>query len=131
MSVQSYMYAYIGRVIVGGATGYMWLLGRRLYFKTSWRPRDTVYLGNLENPLGIALRLKRLIPRPVDVRKAVRAVVKALVMAGYLAERCRDSPFWKYRRWEVKAAVDQAASMLVHVWPWTARLFSPRRGRPP
>jgi len=29
------MYLYFGVVEVGGLRGYVWLLGRRLYFKTS------------------------------------------------------------------------------------------------
>jgi hypothetical protein len=59
LSVQSGMYLYIGRVDVGGVSGYMWVLGLRLYVK---RPRDTVYLGNLSDPLSVALRIRRLAP---------------------------------------------------------------------
>jgi hypothetical protein len=64
------MYLYIGKVQVGPLSGYLWLLGNRLYLKLSWRPRDTYFLGNLSDPLTLAARLKRLIPRPVDVRKS-------------------------------------------------------------
>ncbi|MEM3994817.1 MAG: hypothetical protein QXW40_05460 [Thermofilum sp.] len=62
------MYLYIGVVDVGGLRGYMWFLGRRLYLKLGWRPRDTVFLGNLSDPLAVAARLRRLLPRPVDER---------------------------------------------------------------
>jgi len=79
----------------------MWLLGRRLYFKTSWRPRDTYYLGRLEDLLTASARLRRLLPRPVDLRTVVAAVAKALAMAHYMAKRCRGSPQWRYSpsRW--------------------------------
>ena len=125
------MYLYIGLVDIRGLRGYMWLLGRRLYLKLSWRPRDTVFLGNLSDPVSVALKLRRLLPRPVDVRKAAAAVAKALLMANYVAERCRDSPTWKVRTWELKMAVEDAITYLQWIWPWTTRLFSPRRGRPP
>ncbi len=92
------VYLYVGVVELRGLRGFMWLLGRRLYLKLSWRTRDTLYLGNLSNPLSIAARLRRLLPKPVDVRTAARAVAKALAMARYVAERCRDSPTWKVRR---------------------------------
>ena len=107
------------------------MLGRRLYLKLGWRPRDTIFLGNLSDPLRVAARLRRLLPKPVDVRKVVAAVAKALSMAQYVAQRCRDSPKWKVRTWELRMAVDEAIGYLQLVWPWTARLFSPRRGRPP
>ena len=123
------MYLYIGLVEIRGVRGYMWLLGRRLYLKLSWRSRDTLFLGNLANPLSIAVRLKRLLPKPVDVRTAAYAVAKALAMAKYVAERCRDSPTW--RTWELKTAVEDAVAYLQWIWPWTMRLFSPRRGKPP
>jgi len=64
------MYLYVGRVWVGPLSGYLWLLGNRLYLKLGWRPRNTYFLGNLTDPLTLAARLKRLIPRPVDVRRA-------------------------------------------------------------
>jgi len=50
------MYLYLGAAKVKGLRGYMWLLGRRLYFKTSWRARDTHYLGRLEGLLTAKLR---------------------------------------------------------------------------
>jgi hypothetical protein len=86
------MYLYVGRVRVGPLSGYLWLLGNRLYIKLGWRSRDTYFLGNLTAPLSLAARLKRLITRPVDVRKAAIALAKALAAALYLARRCRDSP---------------------------------------
>jgi len=52
------MYLYLGVVEVRGLRGYMWLLGRRLYFKTSWRARDTYYLGHVEDLLGASARLR-------------------------------------------------------------------------
>jgi hypothetical protein len=104
------MYLYVGRVRVGPLSGYLWLLGRRLYLKLSWRPSDTYFLGNLSDPLSLAARL---IPRPVDVRKAAFALAKAL----YVAKRCRDGPRWRIRVWEAEAAILDAASTLAWVWP--------------
>jgi hypothetical protein len=111
------MYLYVGKVRLGPLSGYLWLLGSRLYLKLSWRPRDTYFLGNLSDPLSLAVRLKRLIPRPVDVRKAAFALAKALAAALYVARRCRDSPRWKIRTWEVEAAILDAASALAWTWP--------------
>ncbi len=91
------MYLYVGRVWVGSLSGYLWLLGSRLYLKLGWRPRDTYFLGNLSDPLTLAARLKRLVPRPVDVRGAAVQLAKALASALCLARRCRDSPKWKIR----------------------------------
>jgi hypothetical protein len=111
------MYLYVGKVRVGPLFGYLWLLGNRLYLKLSWRPRDTYFLGNLSDPLTLAVRLKRLIPRPVDVRRAAVALAKALAAALYLARRCRDSPKWKVRTWEAEAMILDAASTLAWTWP--------------
>jgi len=91
------MYLYVGKVRVGPLSGYLWLLGNRLYLKLSWRPSDTYFLGNLSDPLTLAARLKRLIPRPVDVRRAAVQLARALAAALYVARRCRDSPRWKIR----------------------------------
>jgi len=121
------MYLYLGVVEVKGLRGYMRLLGRRLYFKTSWRPRDTYYLGRLEELLGASARLKRLLPKPVDVRTVVVAVAKALAMALYLARRCRGSPKWRYLPFEVEMAVEEAARLLTARWPSTAKYFRGRR----
>jgi hypothetical protein len=110
------MYHYVGKVRVGPLSGYLWLLGSRLYLKLGWRPGDTYFLGNLSDPLSLAARLKRLIPRPVDVRRAVVALARALAAALYVARRCRDSPRWKIRTWEAKAAILDAASALAWVW---------------
>jgi hypothetical protein len=111
------MYLYIGKVRVGPLSGYLWLLGRRLYLKLGWRPRDTYFLGNLSDPLSLAARLKRLMPRPVDVRRAAVALARALAAALYLARRYRDSPRWKIRTWETEAAILDAASTLAWIWP--------------
>ncbi len=111
------MYLYVGRVQVGPLSGYLWLLGSRLYLKLGWRSRDTYFLGNLSDPLSLAARLKRLIPRPVDVRKAAVALAKALAATLYLARRCRDSPRWKIRTWEAEAMILDAASALAWTWP--------------
>jgi hypothetical protein len=111
------MYLYIGKVQVGPLSGYLWLLGNRLYLKLSWRRRDTYFLGNLSDPLSLAFRLRRLIPRPVDVRKAAVQLAKALAAALYVARRCRDSPKWKIRVWEAEAAILDAASALAWTWP--------------
>ena len=93
---------------------YLWLLGR---LELGWRPSDTYFLGNLSDPLTLAARLKRLIPRPVDVRKAAVALAKALATALYVARRCRDSPRWKIRTWEAEAMILDAASALAWTWP--------------
>jgi len=85
--------------------------------KLGWRPSDTYFLGNLSDPLSLAAKLKRLIPRPVDVRKAAIALAKALAAALYLARRCRDSPRWKIRTWEAETAILDAASTLAWTWP--------------
>jgi hypothetical protein len=74
-------------------------------------------LGNLADPLSIAARLKRLIPRPVDVRRAAVQLAKALAAALYVARRCRDSPRWKISVWEAEAMILDAASALAWVWP--------------
>jgi hypothetical protein len=74
-------------------------------------------LGNLSDPLTLAARLKRLMPRPVDVRKAAVQLAKALAAALYVARRCRDSPRWKIRAWEAEAAILDAASTLAWTWP--------------
>jgi hypothetical protein len=65
------MYLYVGKVQVGPLSGYLWLLGGRLYLKLGWRPSDTYFLGNFSDPLSLAARFRRLIPRPVDVRKGL------------------------------------------------------------
>jgi hypothetical protein len=114
------MYLYVGRVQVGPLSGYLWLLGRRLYLKLGWRPRDTYFLGNLTDPLTLAARLKRLIPRPVDVKRVAATLAKALAAALYVARRCGDGPRWKIRVWEAEAAILDAASALAWTWP-TAR----------
>ena len=44
------MYLYVGKVRVGPLSGYLWLLGGRLYLKLGWRPSDTYFLGNLSDP---------------------------------------------------------------------------------
>jgi hypothetical protein len=111
------MYLYVGKVRVGPLTGYLWLLGSRLYLKLSWRPSDTYFLGNLSDLLSVAVRLRRLIPRPVDVRRAAAALAKALAVALYVARRCRDSPKWKVRTWEAEAMILDAASALAWTWP--------------
>jgi len=122
------MYLYIGVVVVKGLRGYMWLLGRRLYFKTSWRSCDTHYLGRLEDLLTASARLRRLIPRPVDIRTVVVAVAKALAMALYLARRCRGSPRWCYLPFEVEMAIEEAARLLTARWPSAAKYLRGRVG---
>ncbi len=111
------MYLYVGKVRVGPLSGYLWLLGNRLYLKLGWRSRDTYFLGNLTDPLTLAARLRRLIPRPVDVRKAAVALARALAAALYLARRCRNSPKWKVRTWEAEMMILDAASALAWTWP--------------
>jgi len=111
------MYLYVGKVQVGPLSGYLWLLGSRLYLKLGWRPSDTYFLGNLSDPLTLAVRLKRLIPRPVDVRRAAVQLARALAAALYVARRCRDSPKWKVRTWEAEAMILDAASALAWIWP--------------
>jgi len=123
------MYLYIGVVVVKGLRGYMWLLGRRLYFKTSWRPRDTYYLGRVEDLLGASARLRRLLPKPVDIRTVVVAVAKALAMALYIARRCRGSPRWRYLPFEVEMAIEEAARVLIARWPSAARYFRGHKRR--
>jgi hypothetical protein len=102
---------------VGPLSGYLWLLGRRLYLKLGWRPSDTYFLGNLSDPLSLAARLKRLVPCPVDVRRAAATLARALAAALYVAKRCRDSPKWKVRIWEAEAVILDAASALAWIWP--------------
>jgi hypothetical protein len=104
-------------VRVGPLSGYLWLLGRRLYLKLGWRLRDTYFLGNLTDPLSLAAKLRRLIPRPVDVRRAAVQLAKALAAALYLARRCRDGSRWKIRVWEAEAAILDAAPTLAWTWP--------------
>ena len=80
-------------------------------------PLNRKSLPHLTDPLSLAARLRRLIPRPVDVRRAAVALAKALAAALYLARRCRDSPRWKIRTWEAEAAILDAASALAWTWP--------------
>jgi len=49
------VYLYVGLVRLGGVSGYLWLLGWRLYLKTSWRPSDAMFLGNLSDFLGVVV----------------------------------------------------------------------------
>jgi len=80
------MYLYVGRVRVGPLSGFLlWLLGSRLYLKLGWRPSDTYFLGNLTDPLTLAARLERLIPHPVDVRRAAVQLARALATTLYVA----------------------------------------------
>jgi len=111
------MYLYVGKVRVGPLSGYLWLLGGRLYLKLGWRSRDTYFLGNLTDPLTLAARLKRLIPRPVDVRKAAVQLAKALAASLYVTRRCREGPRWRIRTWEAETAILDAASALAWTWP--------------
>jgi len=74
-------------------------------------------LGNLSDPLFLAARLKRLVPRPVDVRKAAAALARTLAAALYVARRCRCTPRWKIRAWEAEAMILDAASALAWTWP--------------
>ena len=74
-------------------------------------------MGNLTDPLSLAASLKRLVSRPVDVRKAAFALAKALAVALYVARRCRDGPRWRIRAWEAEAAILYAASALAWTWP--------------
>ncbi|MFZ8838612.1 MAG: hypothetical protein ACO2PM_06655 [Pyrobaculum sp.] len=115
------MYLYVGKVRVSPLSGYLWLLGSRLYLKLGWRPSDTYFLSNLSDPLTLAARLKRLIPRPVDVRKAAVALARALAAALYVARHCRNSPKWKVRTWEAEAMILDAASALAWTWPTAHR----------
>ncbi|ABL87185.1 paREP9 [Pyrobaculum islandicum DSM 4184] len=115
------MYLYFGRMKIGPLVGYLWLLGRRLYLKLGWRPRDTVYLGSVDDLLGVAVRVRRLVPRPLPVRQLVAALVDALKKAYYVASRCRDSPRWKIRAWEAAMAIEYAASALAMYWPSAAK----------
>jgi hypothetical protein len=129
LPVRGGKYLYIGRVGVGGVSGYMWVLGLRLYVKLGWRLGDTVYLGNLSDPLSVALWVRRLAPRPVDVRRLAHTVARALAAARYVAERYRDSPRWRIRTWEALALIDEAISAVANTWPPTARVFWKRRRR--
>jgi hypothetical protein len=74
-------------------------------------------LGNLSDPLSLAARLKRLIPRPVDLKRAAFALARALAVALYVARRYRDGPRWKIRTWEAEAAILDAAFTLAWTWP--------------
>ena len=105
------------------------MLGRRLYLRTGWRTGDTHYLGNLSNPLTVAAKIRRLAPRPIDVRRAVALAARALAMAMYLADTCRDSPRHRYRTWQVKAAAEEALQALAHTWPTAAKAAARKRRR--
>jgi len=110
------VYVYLGKVSLGSLSGYLWLLGRRLYLKLGWRPRETYFLGNLGDPLSVAVRLRRLVPRLVDVRRAAAVIARALAASLYVARRCRDSPRWT-RAWEAEPLLLDAASALAWAWP--------------
>jgi hypothetical protein len=119
------VYLYLGKVSLGSLSGYLRLLGRRLYLKLGWRPRETYFLGNLGDPLSIAVRLRRLMPRPVDVRRAAAVIARALAASLYVARRCGDSPRWRVRAWEAEPPLLDTASALA--WAWPAARRSPRR----
>ena len=110
---------------MGPLSGYLWLLGSRLYLKLGWRPSDTYFLGNLSDPLTLAARFKRLVPRPVDVRRATVQLAKALAATLYVARHCRDSLRWKIRAWEAEAMILDAAS--TPAWTWSAAHRALRR----
>jgi len=84
-------------------------------------PQRHVFSGQLLRPPSLAARLRRLAPRPVDVRKAAFALARALAVALYVARRCRDSPRWKIRTWEAEAMILDAVSTLAWTWPTTHR----------
>jgi len=105
------MYVYLGKVSLGHLSGCLRLLGRRLYIKMGWRPRETCFLGNLGDPLSIAVRLRRLAPRPME-RRAAAVIARALAASLYVARRCRDSPRWRVRAWEAESLLLDAASAL-------------------
>jgi len=58
------MYLYVGKVQVGPLSGYLWLLGGRLYLKLGWRPRDTYFLGNLTDPPHPSRQTQKADPAP-------------------------------------------------------------------
>ena len=124
LPVQADMYN-LGKVSLGHLSGYLWLLGRRLYIKMGWRSRDTYFLGNLGDSLSVAVRLRRLVPRPIDMRRAAAVLARALAASLYVARRCRDSPRWRVRAWEAESLLLDAASALA--WAWPAARRSPRR----
>jgi hypothetical protein len=74
-------------------------------------------LGNLGDPLSVAVRLRRLVPRPVDVRRAAAVIARALAASLYVARRCGDSPRWRVRAWEAESLLLDAASALAWAWP--------------
>jgi hypothetical protein len=78
---------FCNRRKLGGVSRYLRLLGRRLYLKTKWRPRGTLFLGNLSDFLGVVVRIRRALPRPVAA-----VLGRALAASLYVARRCRDSP---------------------------------------
>ena len=45
------VYLYLGKVSLGPLSGYLWLLGRRLYIKLGWRPCETYFLEIWGSPL--------------------------------------------------------------------------------
>jgi hypothetical protein len=112
------MYLYVGKVQVGPLSGYLWLLGSRLYLKLGWRPSDTYFLGNLTDPLTLAARAQAADPAPRGREEGWRSRWPgALAAALYLARRCRDGPRWKIRTWEAETAILDAASALAWTWP--------------
>jgi len=115
------VYLYLGKVSLGPLSGCLRLLGRRLHLKLGWRSRDTYFLGNLGDPLSVAVRLRRLAPRPME-RRAAAALAKALAASLYVARRCRDSPRWT-RAWEAEPLLLDAAS----AWAWPAAHRALRR----
>jgi len=78
-------------------------------------PRD-VLLGKSGDPLSIAVRLRRLMPRPIE-RRAAAVLARALAASLYVARRCRDSPRWRVRAWEAESLLLDAASALAWAWP--------------
>jgi len=80
-----------------------------------------IFWATYRTPLSLAARLRRLIPRPVDIRRAAVQLARALAVALYVARRCRDGPRWKIRTWEAETAILDAASTLAWTWPTAHR----------
>lgn len=111
-------YLYVGKTDLG----YVWLLGRRIYVRRSWRRGDVHYLGTLGDLVGVVVRVKSLLGMR-HVYDALVYVKRALLRCLSLAKSCGPSPRRIVQPWEVSWAVEEALWALSRGFPERDGLF--------